>query len=112
MSCLFCKIIAGEIPCTKVYEDELFLAFRDIQPKAKSHILLIPKKHIPTLNDIGEQDLELTGKWLHTAKTIAGIEGLAEKGYRTIINCNQDAGQEVFHIHIHIIGGEKLSSIN
>lgn len=112
MSCLFCKIIAGEIPCTKVYEDELFLAFRDIQPKAKSHILLIPKKHIPTLNDIGEQDLELAGKWLHTAKKIAGIEGLADKGYRTIINCNQDAGQEVFHIHIHIIGGEKLSSIN
>jgi len=112
MACLFCKIAAGEIPCTKVYEDELFIAFRDIQPKAKSHILLIPKKHIPTLNDLAEEDTELAGKWLQTAKKIAELEGLKENGYRTIINCNQDAGQEVFHIHIHILGGEKLSPIN
>lgn len=111
-NCIFCRISAGEIPCTKVYEDANFLAFRDIHPAAKSHILLIPKKHISTLNDLSESDTVLAGEWLLTAKKIAKIEGLSLNGYRTVINCNQDAGQEVFHIHLHILGGEKLAQLN
>lgn len=111
--CVFCKIASGEIPCTKVYEDDNFLAFRDIHPAAKSHILLIPKMHISTLNDIlSDDDTILIGKWLQTAVKVAKVEGLSDSGYRTIINCNKNAGQEVFHIHLHILGGEKLSPIN
>jgi len=112
MNCIFCKIVAGEIPAAKVYEDEDFLCFKDINPAARVHLLLIPKKHIPTINDITEADTSLIGKWLIKAKEIAANQGLAADGYRIVMNCNHNGGQEVFHIHLHILGGEKIGHLN
>ncbi len=103
MDCLFCKIIDKKIPADIVYEDEQVLAFRDIHPKAPVHILIIPKRHIATLNDL--DNIELSGYLLHMAAKIAQLEGIAEEGYRTIINCNEAGGQEVYHLHLHILGG-------
>lgn len=105
---IFSKIIKREIPATIVYEDDEILAFNDINPKAPIHILIIPKKQIPTINDIKENDAELIGKIILAAKKIAKEKGIAENGYRLVFNCNKDAGQEVFHIHCHLIGGKKL----
>lgn len=103
--CLFCKIIAGDIPADKVYEDEEFLAFRDIAPKAPVHILVIPKKHIANLEELQEEDAPLLGR-LHLAlKSIARDQGVADSGYRIVNNCGRDAGQVVFHIHYHLLGG-------
>lgn len=109
--CLFCKIINGEIPSTKVYEDENILAFDDIHPNAPIHILIIPKKHIPTINDITDADKDLIGEMLIVAKKIAAEKNVAEDGYRIIFNCNKNAGQIVFHIHLHLLGGRKLGSL-
>ena len=103
--CLFCKIINGEIPSKKVYEDDLVFAFEDINPVAPIHILIVPKKHIPTLNELGDEDTELIGKIVQTAKMIAADKGINEDGYRLIFNCQEKAGQTVFHIHLHILGG-------
>jgi len=103
MDCLFCKIIDKKIPADIVYEDEQVIAFRDIHPKAPVHILIIPKRHIATLNDL--DNIELSGYLLHMAAKIAQLEGIAEEGYRTIINCNEAGGQEVYHLHLHILGG-------
>lgn len=108
MDCLFCAIAAKTIPATVVFEDDTILAFRDVAPQAPTHILVIPKKHISTLNDIEDIDKELLGHMVHTAKTLAKDEGLADSGYRVIINCNEDSGQTVFHIHLHIVGGHRL----
>lgn len=105
---LFCKMVAGEIPVDKVYEDEDILAFRDIRPQAPTHILIIPKKHIAMLADATEKDEELLGKLLLAASKIAKQEGIAESGYRVVINNGPDSGQEVYHIHIHLLGGRKL----
>ncbi|MCL6471684.1 MAG: histidine triad nucleotide-binding protein [Firmicutes bacterium] len=105
---LFCKMVAGEIPVDKVYEDEDILAFRDIRPQAPTHILIIPKKHIAMLADATEKDEELLGKLLFAASKIAKQEGIAESGYRVVINNGPDSGQEVYHIHIHLLGGRKL----
>jgi len=105
---IFSKIIRKEIPATIVYEDDELLAFNDISPKAPVHILIIPKKEIPTVNDIELQDAELIGKIILAAKKISKEKGIAESGYRLVFNCNQDAGQEVFHLHCHLIGGKKL----
>ena len=105
--CLFCKMVAGEIQPDIVYEDEQVLAFRDINPKAPTHILVIPKQHIATLNDL--QDKELTGYFLQTVAQIAAIEGIAETGYRTVINCNNEGGQEVYHLHLHLLGGRPMA---
>ena len=107
--CLFCKIIAGEIPATKVYEDETTFAFRDINPQAPAHVLIIPKKHIPTINDIAPEDEALVGHLFSVAKQIAKDEGIDATGYRSVFNCNADAGQEVYHIHLHVLGGRYLS---
>ena len=104
--CLFCKMVAGEIKPDVVYEDEELLAFRDINPRAPVHILVIPKTHIATLNDLNEASL--AGKLLLTVANIAKQEGLAEDGYRTVINCNNHGGQEVFHLHLHLLGGRQL----
>ena len=107
--CLFCKMVSGVIPCDKVHENEYVLAFRDIDPKAPTHILIIPKKHITTLNEINENDQDLLGELLLTAKKIAKDEEIDTSGYRTVINCNSDGGQTVFHIHMHLLGGRPMS---
>ena len=106
--CLFCNMVSGAIPCDKVYENEYVLAFRDIDPKAPTHILIIPKKHIKTLNEINKNDQDLLGELLLTAKKIAKDEGIDTSGYRTVFNCNSDGGQTVFHIHMHLVGGRHM----
>ena len=109
MDCVFCKIIAGEIPSKKVYEDERVLAFRDIAPQAPTHILVIPKEHIPSFAYITEETAALVAHVLVVAARIAHDEGLEEGGYRIVSNCGADAGQTVPHLHFHILGGKKLN---
>ncbi len=106
--CLFCKIVKGEIPSTKVYEDEFVYAFKDINPEAPVHILVIPKKHIGSINKIEKEDEELIGKIFTTIKKVAKDQGIAESGYRVVSNCGKDAGQTVMHLHFHILGGKTL----
>jgi len=108
MSCLFCKIIAKEIPADIVYEDEHVLAFRDINPQAPSHLLVIPKQHIATLNDLGEADAATVGRLSLAAAALAKQLGFADSGYRSVMNCNQHGGQTVFHIHLHLLGGKAM----
>lgn len=105
---IFGKIAAGEVPADIVYEDEALVAFRDLNPQAPTHILVIPRKPIPTLNAAQPEDAELIGKLFLAAAKIAAQEGIAEAGYRTLINCNAAAGQTVYHLHLHIIGGRPL----
>jgi histidine triad (HIT) family protein len=105
--CLFCRIVRREIPAKVIHEDEHTLAFRDIDPKAPTHVLVIPKQHIDTLNDA--TDATLVGRLLIAAKEIAAAEGIADGGYRTVVNCGAGAGQTVFHLHLHLLGGRKLS---
>jgi len=109
MSCLFCKIIAGEIPASKVYEDDRLLAFNDINPQAPMHVLVVPKQHIPTLNDLSAADEELVGGMVRAAAAIAKDRGFDGPGYRTVFNCNAQAGQTVFHIHLHVLGGRVMT---
>jgi histidine triad (HIT) family protein len=101
-------MVSGEIKPDTVMETEDVLAFRDISPQAPTHILIIPKKHISTINDITDEDTEVMGKLYQVAKEIAAQEGLAEPGYRTVMNCNSDGGQAVYHIHLHLLGGRQL----
>jgi len=105
--CLFCKIIAGDIPSTKVYEDETVLAFRDIAPQAPSHILVVPKTHIQDTNDITAQNSALVAHIFEVIPVIAKAEGL-ENGYRVVTNCGRDSGQTVPHLHFHILGGKQM----
>lgn len=105
---LFCKIIAKEIPADIVYEDDHLLAFRDIHPKAPAHVLVVPKKHISKLNDATEADADLLGRIVLAANLIAKQEGISESGYRLIANTGSDGGQEVFHVHFHVLGGRPL----
>lgn len=107
--CIFCKIIKGQIPSCIVYEDEEIIAFKDIHPVAPIHILVIPKKHIESINDIKPEDEKVIGKIYSVIKQIAKEQGIAERGYRVIVNCGEDGGQEVMHLHYHLIGGKKLS---
>ena len=106
--CIFCKIAAGEIPADIVYDDGEVLAFRDINPEAPVHLLLIPRRHIATLNDLSEADAALVGRLYLAGQQIAVELSVAESGYRTVINCNRDAGQLVFHIHMHLLAGREL----
>ena len=106
--CLFCKIAAGEIDADEVKSSDRWVAFRDINPQAPTHVLIIPKEHIPTLNDADAEHKALLGELLLAAKEVAAEEGLAEPGYRTVLNCNAGAGQSVFHIHVHLLGGREL----
>ena len=106
---IFAKILKGEIPCDKVYEDDAYFAFRDINPQAPTHILVIPKKPIPKVSDAAEADKELLGGLILTANRIAEQEGLLEPGYRYVINCGEGAGQTVFHLHLHILGGRAMT---
>lgn len=106
--CLFCKIRDGEIPCDKVYEDDDVIAFKDVNPQAPTHVLVVPRKHIATINDLEEDDVNIIGAMMLAAKEIAAAEDIAEDGYRLVLNCNSKAGQTVFHIHLHLLGGRTL----
>ena len=108
-NCLFCKIIAGDIPADVVFESDDVVAFRDINPQAPTHVVIIPKRHISTINDLAESDTDVLGRLYLAAKEIAAKEGISEPGYRTVMNCNAAAGQTVFHIHLHLLGGRDLS---
>lgn len=108
MDCIFCKIISGEKKGGKIYEDELVYAFEDINPQAPVHILLVPKKHIPTLLDLKEKDKELMGHLYMIANRLAKERGVADRGFRTLINCNPESGQTVYHIHLHLLGGRMM----
>lgn len=111
MECLFCKIVEGSIPSNKVYEDDKFLVFHDIQPAAPTHVLVIPKKHISSMNDVDGEDFALIGELHKVAKEAAKKLGVAESGYRLINNCGPDSGQAVAHIHYHLLGGAKLGAL-
>jgi len=108
MSCLFCRIIAGEIPSSKVYEDDEVFAFNDINPQAPLHVLVVPKRHIATVNDLAQGDEALVGRLVRRAAAIATESGYVERGYRTVFNCNAEAGQTVFHLHLHLLAGRAL----
>jgi len=101
--CVFCKIVAGDIPCAKVYEDAEFLAFDDINPIAPIHVIVIPKRHIPTLLDV--DDVQLMGKLTQVLCRVAHAKGIDQKGFKLVINCNKEGGQVVYHLHAHLIGG-------
>ena len=105
---IFSKIIAREIPADIVFENDHVLAFRDINPQAPVHVLIIPKKPIATLNELADADAELVGQLFLAAKQIAADMGVAEAGYRTVMNCNRDGGQDVFHIHLHLLAGRQM----
>ena len=107
--CLFCKIIARQIPASIVYEDDRILAFNDINPQASTHVLVVPKTHIPSLNDLSPEHDAIVGEVVRRAAAIAADRGIAAGGYRTVFNTNRDAGQTVFHIHLHLIGGRSLA---
>tara|TARA_Y100001936_G_scaffold196047_1_gene196461 strand:- start:109 stop:453 length:345 start_codon:yes stop_codon:yes gene_type:complete len=109
VDCLFCKIIDGDIPGDIVYETDSVLAFNDINPTAPVHVLIIPKEHIATLNDLEEKDTQTIGELILAAKKIANDKGISESGYRTVFNCNKDAQQTVFHIHLHLIAGRQMT---
>jgi histidine triad (HIT) family protein len=109
MDCLFCKIITREIPASIVYEDDRVVAFNDINPQGPTHVLVVPKKHIATLNDLTPADDGIVGEVVRRAAAIAAERGIAAGGYRTVFNTNREAGQTVFHIHLHLIGGRSLA---
>ena len=108
MDCLFCKIIAGQIPGALVYQDERLVAFKDINPQAPMHVLVVPRRHIASLNELNAGDDGLVGEMVRRAAALAAEHGHAERGYRTVFNCNADAGQTVFHIHLQVLGGRRL----
>ncbi|MFN2349954.1 MAG: histidine triad nucleotide-binding protein [Thioalkalivibrio sp.] len=107
-TCIFCKIAAGDIPAEIVYEDDQVLAFRDLNPQAPLHALVIPRKHIATLNDLTPEDEQLVGRMYLAARQVARDAGLDVRGYRTVMNCNSEAGQSVYHIHLHVLGGRAM----
>jgi histidine triad (HIT) family protein len=108
-ACLFCKIINREIPASIVYEDDRILAFNDVNPQGPTHVLVVPKRHIASLNDLAPDDDRIVGEVIRRAATIAGELGIAAGGFRSVFNTNRDAGQTVFHIHLHLIGGRSLT---
>ena len=109
MDCVFCKIVAGEIPADILYQDEELIAFRDINPVAPTHLLIIPSKHVPSLADLPETELSLVANMVKAANQLAQGSGVAESGYRLVINCGKQGGQLVPHLHMHLIGGRQLS---
>ena len=106
--CLFCKIINRDIPASIVYEDERVLAFNDINPQAPTHVLIVPKRHIASLNDLGVDDDQMVGELVRRAAALARDRGISAGGYRTVFNTNRDAGQTVLHIHLHLLGGRSM----
>lgn len=109
--CLFCKIVAGDIPAERVFEDDQVIAFKDISPQAPVHTLVIPRQHISTVNDLNDDNAALIGHMILTGRKIAADHDLAEPGYRLIMNCNEQGGQTVYHIHLHILGGRQLRGL-
>jgi len=109
MDCLFCKILNQEIPATIVYEDDQVIAFDDIRPQAPIHKLIIPRQHIATINDVGDEHKTLIGHMVSVGKQLAQQQGIAEDGYRLLFNCNAHGGQDVYHIHLHLLGGRQFS---
>lgn len=107
--CLFCKIVKREIPASIVYEDDRLIAFADINPQAPTHLLIVPKRHIATLNDLQGDDDQLVGEMARRAAALAKERGISSGGFRTVFNTNRDAGQTVFHIHLHLLGGRSLA---
>ena len=108
VDCLFCKILKGQIPASIIYEDERLIAFKDINPQAPLHALIVPKRHIASLNELTAEDDELVGEMVRRAAALAHQQGYAERGFRTVFNTNAEAGQTVFHIHLHLLGGRPL----
>lgn len=106
--CVFCRIISGQIPSTTVYEDSDIVAFRDLEPHAPLHVLIVPRRHIPTVNDLGPEDDALVGAMLRAAARIARDHGYDVRGYRTVFNCNGEAGQSVYHLHLHLLAGRGM----
>ena len=109
MSCIFCRIVAGEIPATKVHEDERLVAFKDLNAQAPMHVLIVPREHIATLNDLEPSHDALACEMIRLAATLSTAAGYDARGYRTVFNCNADAGQTVFHIHLHVLAGRRFS---
>ena len=109
MDCLFCRIIAGEIPADVVHQDDVCLAFRDINPQAPTHVLVIPREHIESLDEATQREERTLGHLLRVAARVANQEGLSESGYRTVINTGAGAGQSVFHLHLHVLGGRQMN---
>jgi histidine triad (HIT) family protein len=107
--CLFCKIVSGDIPGSIVYRDEHLVAFKDINAQAPMHVLIVPRRHIATLNDLAPEDDGLVGEMVRRAAAIAREHGYADRGYRTVFNCKAEAGQTVFHIHLHVLGGRAMT---
>ena len=107
--CIFCKIISGEVPCNKMYEDDMVLSFKDISPGAPCHFLIIPKKHIDSLNDISQEDSKVIAHIFIVAKKLAAQNNIDKSGYRIVSNCGADAGQSVKHVHFHVLGGRNLA---
>lgn len=112
MDCIFCKIVEGSLPSEKVYENDTVVAFKDIAPQAKVHVLVIPKKHIPTMNDVTEEDGPIIAEIHHALRHVAKEMGIAESGYRIVNNCGDEGGQVVYHLHYHLMGGEALGPLN
>jgi histidine triad (HIT) family protein len=109
MSCLFCRILAGEIPGKFLHQDDRLVVLQDINPQAPLHVLVIPRKHVATLNDLSQEDDGLIGEMLRRAAIVAREHGVADSGYRAVFNCNREAGQTVFHIHLHVLGGRPMA---
>lgn len=107
-SCLFCRIVAGEVPSSRVYEDDRLVAFEDISPQAPMHVLVVPRQHIATLNDLTAEDDGLVGEMVRRGAAIAAERGYADTGFRTVFNCQSGAGQTVFHVHLHVLGGRSF----
>jgi len=108
-ACLFCRVVAGEVPARLLHQDEQLIAFGDINPQAPLHALIVPRRHIPTLNDLGPGDDALVGSMFRIAAALAAERGYADRGYRTVFNCNREAGQSVFHVHLHLLAGRGLA---
>ena len=109
MDCIFCQIVAGKIPSQTLYQDEEIIAFRDINPLAPTHLLIIPKRHIPSLTHLSEAESPIIGHMVNIANQLAEREGISQSGYRLVINCGEEAGQIVPHIHLHLLGGRRLT---
>jgi histidine triad (HIT) family protein len=109
MSCLFCRIVAGEIPSKRVYEDETIVAFEDVSPQAPMHVLIVPRAHVSTLNDLEPGHDALVGSMVRRAAALAAERGYDARGYRTVLNCNADGGQTVFHLHLHVLAGRSFA---
>ncbi len=109
--CLFCKIVNRELPADVVFEDDELLAFNDISPQAPTHMLIIPKRHVATVNDLTEAEIELPGAMILRAKALVAEKGIADSGYRLILNCNAEGGQTVYHLHLHLLGGRQLKGL-